>query len=85
MSGDEDRDAWIRSAFGPQPAVPAPVAAPEFELARVVAAAQLLSRDPQACRHCRATWHTIAGHPDAPTLPRAVELRHEPGCPDVDA
>lgn len=60
-----------------------PVPPPEWELRRVAAQLELLDQ-PGDCPHCSARWVPIpsSGHPDAPTVFRAAELRHEPGCPD---
>jgi hypothetical protein len=61
-----------------------PVPPVEFEMERVAAQVDLLAADPRACRHCRASWVPVAFWPDAPTVVRAAELRHEEGCPALD-
>ena len=85
MSAEQDRDEWLRSAFGPQPATPAPVEPPEWHLRRIEAAAALVHEAVrEKCRHCRAEPVVLSVWPMT-GLARAVEWRHEPGCPDEGA
>jgi hypothetical protein len=47
----------------------------DYELRRIEAAALLL----EPCRHCNATTEAVAG---TGSLPRALGIDHEQGCPD---
>jgi hypothetical protein len=58
--------------------VTAPVPPVEFELRLVESAAELAAT---RCIHCASSVIVIAAHPGTGLI-RAVELRHEAGCPD---
>lgn len=47
----------------------------DYELRRIEAAALLL----EPCPHCNATTEAVAG---TGSLPRALGITHEKGCPD---
>jgi hypothetical protein len=62
-------------AFDPNFKFPPIVRPIEMELRRIEAAALLL----EPCPHCHATTEAVAG---TGSLPRALGITHEQGCPD---
>lgn len=84
MSADEERASQLRAAFGPERAPgPRPVPPPEHELARIDAAAGLVREMVgERCIHCASVPVVIAVWPGT-GLARAMQQRHEAGCPDL--
>jgi hypothetical protein len=58
-----------------------PIPPPERELAMIEGACELLLNS--KCRHCAGEVVVISRWPTEPWWPRAVEVRHERGCPDA--
>ena len=78
----ESDDAIRRMLAAESVPQPAPVPPVELELARLEAAAGLVHEiAAERCRHCYAEPAVISVWPGT-GLARAVEMRHETGCPD---
>jgi hypothetical protein len=76
-----DRPERPRVSSREEGVVPAPLGDPAaFWLDQVEASAELV-RLASGCEHCEPNVEVVSRYSDS-NMPRALGVRHEPGCPD---